>query len=156
MLLLPKAKRLLADYEQMIAEAPDGMAMEGEVSSAHYLRHGPARQCLVPLKKLHTAHIGQTDDRPLRRSGQPGPRRKLDAALLIETARQNFDGLSWTMLYNEPIVMPRQHRPDRRLNDAVELLRTQPFIRYDRSTAVGRKVQSIIKSDRSNRWKSSK
>ncbi len=24
---------------------------------------------------------------------------------VIETARQNFDGLSWTLLYNEPIVM---------------------------------------------------
>ena len=30
---------------------------------------------------------------------------------------------------------------------AVELLRTQPFIRYDRSTAVGRNVQSIIKPE---------
>ena len=53
-LLLPKAKRLLADYEQMIAEAPDGMAMEGEVSIGGITSGmGLLANCLVQLKKLH-------------------------------------------------------------------------------------------------------
>ena len=59
----------------------------------------------------------------------------------------DFDGLSWTLLYNEPIVMLANATQTAGINDAVELLRTQQFIRYDRSTAVGRKVQSIIKSE---------
>lgn len=55
--------------------------------------------------------------------------------------------MRWTLFYNEPIAMMANATQTAGIDDAVELLKTQPFIRYDRSTAVGRKVQSIIKSE---------
>ena len=147
-LLLPKAKRLLADYEQMIAEAPDGMAMEGEVSIGGITSGmGLLANCLVQLKKLHPRISVNLMTARSEEVVNLIHAAKLDAALLIETSRQNFNGMSWTLLYNEPIVMLANATQTAGINDAVELLRTQPFIRYDRSTAVGRKVQSIIKSE---------
>ena len=145
-LLLPKAKRLLADYEQMIAEAPDGMAMEGEVSIGGITSGmGLLANCLVQLKKLHPRISVNLMTARSDEVVNLVHAAKLDAALLIETARQNFAGLSWTLLYNEPIVMLANATQTAGINDAVELLRTQPFIRYDRSSFGGRQVDRFLR-----------
>ena len=67
-LFLPKAKRLLADYEQMIAEAPDGMA------DADILVH--AQSCETDVVAVQKGDYKQQDQK-----GNHAPGHTLDRLL---------------------------------------------------------------------------
>jgi len=147
LLLLPQAKRLVADYEKMLASSAADTQMEGEVTIGGITSAmGLLANCLVRLKQVHprvsvTLTTARSDE--LTRLVIAG---ELDAALLVEATRQNFSALSWTRLYAEPIVLLANANQTAGEDDVVTLLRTMPFIRYDRSTAIGRKVDRVFKS----------
>lgn len=148
LLLLPKAKKLVADYESMIAGDESGLTMEGEVSIGGITSAmGLLAHCLVKLKEVYpkvsvTLMTARSDELAhLVLAGE------LDAALLIEATRQDFKGLSWTRLYEEPMVLLASAARTQGINDAIELLSTQPFIRYDKTTAVGRKVDTFFRRE---------
>jgi len=148
LLLLPKAKKLIADYESMVAGDEVGETMEGEVAIGGITSAmGLLANCLVKLKDIYpkvsvTLMTARSDQ--LTHFVLTG---ELDAALLVEATRQDFKGLGWTRLYEEPIVMLASSATTTGSSDAIELLRTQPYIRYDRSTAVGRKVTKFFRRE---------
>lgn len=148
LLLLPKAKKLIADYESMVAGDEVGATMEGEVAiGAITSAMGLLANCLVNLKDIYpkvsvTLMTGSSDQ--LTHFVLTG---ELDAALLVEATRQDFKGLGWTRLYEEPIVLLASSAATTDTRDALELLRTQPYIRYDSSTAVGRKVTKFFRRE---------
>lgn len=148
LLLLPKAKKLVADYEAMVAGDEVGLTMEGEVTIGGITSAmGLLANCLVKLKEVYpkvsvTLMTARSDE-----LAHLVLANELDAALLIEATRQDFKGLSWTRLYDEPLVLLASSARSTDTDDAVELLRTQPFIRYDRSTAVGRKVERFFRRE---------
>jgi len=148
LLLLPKAKKLIADYESMVAGDEVGATMEGEVAiGAITSAMGLLANCLVNLKDIYpkvsvTLMTGSSDQ--LTHFVLTG---ELDAALLVEATRQDFKGLGWTRLYEEPIVLLASSATATGTRDALELLRTQPYIRYDSSTAVGRKVTRFFRRE---------
>lgn len=148
LLLLPKAKKLVADYAAMIAGDETGLTMEGEVTIGGITSAmGLLANCLVKLKEVYpkvsvTLMTARSDELAhLVLTGE------LDAALLIEATRQDFKGLGWTRLYDEPMVLLASAARTKGTDDAIELLRTQPFIRYDRTTAVGRKVERFFRQE---------
>ncbi|QEI06592.1 LysR family transcriptional regulator [Pigmentiphaga aceris] len=147
LLLLPKAKRLVADYEKMLADTSADAQMEGEVTIGGITSAmGLLANCLVKLKLVHprvsvTLTTAKSDE--LTRLVISG---ELDAALIVEATRQNFSALSWTRLYEEPVVLLANASQTAGEDDVVQLLRTMPFIRYDKSTAIGRKVDRVFKS----------
>lgn len=61
---------------------------------------------------------------------------KIDAALLVEPPFEIAKSLRWTTLRREPLVV--LCRPDQAQTDPLDLLRTEPFIRYDRNNWGGR------------------
>ncbi|NWC57674.1 MULTISPECIES: LysR family transcriptional regulator [Pseudomonas] len=148
LLLLPKAKKLVDDYAAMVAGDDTDLTMEGDVTIGGITSAmGLLANCLVRLKEVYpkvsvtlvTARSDELAHRVL--TGE------LDAALLIEATRQDFKGLSWTRLYEEPLVLLVSATHSQGTDDAIELLRTQPFIRYDRTTAVGRKVERFFRRE---------
>ena len=106
LLLVPQAKRLVADYENMLASSAADAQMEGEVTIGGITSAmGLLANCLVRLKQVHprvsvTLTTARSDE--LTRLVIAG---ELDAALLVEATRQNVSALSWTRLYAEPIVL---------------------------------------------------
>lgn len=145
-LLLPRAKRLVADYEAMLEDPERDLRMEGEVTVGGIISAmGLLANCLVQLKAVHplvsvTLTSARSDElAPLLLAGE------LDAAVVVESPRQNFKGLSSSRLYDEPLILLASAEAQSRTPGIRELLATQPYIRYDRNTATGARADRVLR-----------
>jgi DNA-binding transcriptional LysR family regulator len=140
--LVPQVRRLLAQYEQMLApaEAPDVMAGTvhlGAIVSA--VR--PLIQATLALKARHAAldlHVSAAKSIDLMASVQAGA---LDAAVLVREPGAPGE-IAWTPLYGEPMVL----LAPRRLEEANPraILQSQPFIRFDPAQHTGLLVERTL------------
>jgi DNA-binding transcriptional LysR family regulator len=70
---------------------------------------------------------------------------ELDAAVTTLSPRPLPASLHWTPLYSEPMVLIVPRRPHFKLeSDPLEILRSSPFLRFDRSTWTGDLVDKVL------------
>lgn len=140
--LLPTVRRLVAQYEQLLAaSAPEPMAGTvhlGAIVSA--VR--PLIQATLALKSRHPAldlHVSAAKSMELLAQVETGT---LDAAIAVREPGSTRPGLVWTPLYAEPMVLLAA----RAMEDATPraLLQHHPFIRFDRSQHTGALVQRSL------------
>ena len=142
--LVPQVRRLLVQYEQMLAPAASAGAMAGTVHlGAIVSALRLLLQATLTLKSRHAAlelHVSAAKSIELIERVQSG---ELDAAIVVREPAVGGAELAWTALYGEPMVL----LVPRKLEDvpARTVLQTQPFIRFDHSQHTGRLVERTLK-----------
>lgn len=134
--LKPQAERLLGLYEEIRAGFLGDTGMTGEVAvGAVVSAMGALARAVAELKRDHprlevrlvTGKSGELADQVI--DG------RLDAALVVELPGRLSPRLDWTALHTEPLVVLAGRATLGRLPD--ELLRQEPFLRFDRATPTG-------------------
>jgi DNA-binding transcriptional LysR family regulator len=142
--VLPSLRKLVALYDQAqtaphVAEPMSGTVHLGAVVSA--VR--PLIEATLALKQRFPAlelHVGAAKSMDLLASVEAS---ELDAAIVVREAGQSRPGLSWTALYEEPmVVLAPRAAPE---TNARLLLQRHPFIRFDRSQHTGRLVERALR-----------
>ncbi|WP_137921597.1 LysR family transcriptional regulator [Hydrogenophaga sp. 2FB] len=146
--VLLHARRLIAQYEDMVSARDDqlqiaGSFVVGSITSAVALLAGS----VVELKALHPAlditliHGRQADLRNKVLSGE------MDAAIFVETGGQRAPEMDWHPLYTEPLMLVCSSRLPSSA-DARQLLNEQPMIRFDHTGSTGPKIEQILRHSR--------
>lgn len=144
--LLPGIEDVVRRYEALAMEDDSdelaGIAVMGALVSALM---GDFANALWDIKRKHARldvrlFAGLSAD--FTRKVEAG---ELDAAIVTQSPRPLPATLMWTPLYSEPMVLivPRHPHFTLALSWA-EILRTAPFIRFDRSTWTGNLVDAVI------------
>ena len=140
--LVPQVRRLLAQYDQMLAPAAAADAMAGTVHlGAIVSAVRPLIQATLALKARHPAldlHVTAAKSIDLVDSVRAGA---LDAAVVVREPGAAAD-VAWTPLYAEPMVL----LAPRRLEEASPraILQSQPFIRFDPTQHTGLLVERML------------
>lgn len=147
MKILERSKAVLRDIRDLQAVAGDGVAL-GEFRLGVFVS---AMTSILPpvLKRLYEKHpelkIFVTPGSSIELCRKVGAG-ELDAAIVIEPQFSIAKGSEWDVLFKEPLVVVV---PKRLANakDAHELLRTEPFIRYDRSVLGGQLADRYLRDN---------
>lgn len=141
---MPAVRKLVAMYAQLLAHAPSSEAMAGTVQLGTVVSAlRPLIQATLALKRRHPGlelHVSAAKSADLVARVLSG---SLDAAIAVREPGSARPELAWTPLYAEPMVL----LVPRKLEDAPprELLREQPFIRFDRSQHTGELVERTLR-----------
>jgi DNA-binding transcriptional LysR family regulator len=141
--LVPAVRKLVAQYEQLLATAPSPDAMAGTVQlGAVVSAVRPLIQATLALKDKHPAlelHVSAAKSMELVTRVASG---ELDAAIAVREPGSARPELVWTPLYAEPMVLlvPR-NTEDAPLRT---LLQRHRFIRFDRSQHTGQLVERTL------------
>jgi DNA-binding transcriptional LysR family regulator len=145
--VIERARGLVADVAELKAHA-----LEGE--AAGELRIGTITTALLSLLPDTLAHFARAYPRAkvLIRAGTSMElydtlqRGDLDAAICLHPAFALPKAYDWHLLREEPLVVlaPAQFARD----DPHELLRREPFIRYDRSLGGGKQADQYLRAAR--------
>lgn len=144
--LVARARRLIDDYEDMLADAPAGDEIAGTVTiGAIVSAMGALATTVVELKIPYPSL-----DIRIENARQPELYARvltgdLDAAILVETTRPDGRAAIWSHLYNEPLMLIASARVASPGMDALELLRSQPFIRFDRAITTGARIEQLLR-----------
>jgi DNA-binding transcriptional LysR family regulator len=134
--LRPQAERLLGLYEEIRAGLLGDVGLAGEVAvGAVVSAMGALARAVAELKRDHprldvrlvTGKSGELADQVI--DG------RLDAAIVVELPGRATARLDWTPLHTEPLVVLAGRGSAGRQPD--ELLRSEPFLRFDRATPTG-------------------
>ncbi|WP_298928416.1 LysR family transcriptional regulator [uncultured Ramlibacter sp.] len=142
--LLPMVRRLVAQYEQMLASAPAPEPMAGTVQlGAVVSALRPLIQATLALKARHPAlelHVSAAKSVDLVARVQAG---ELDAAIAVREPMPAQPQLAWTALHTEPMVL----LAGRSVEDAPAraLLLSHPFIRFDSTQHTGQLVERALR-----------
>lgn len=142
---VPAALDLVSRYEALSGPASDGLAGTVVMGALVSALMGAFSGALWQMKRDYPAldiklFAGLSADFVTRVE-----RGELDAAVTTLPPRVLPAALKWTSLYSEPMVLivptaPNFEVPD----DALEILRTAPFLRFDRSTWTGDLVTRVL------------
>jgi DNA-binding transcriptional LysR family regulator len=144
--LVPHAQRVVTAYESMIADAGPEQELAGAITiGAIISAMGFLSENLVHLKQLHPKLnvrllLGPNDN--LIEQVRTGA---IDAAIVVEVTREASDGMHWTSLYEEPLMLVASARVAAPRGDAVPLLKSQPFIRFNRQAPTGAKIEQALR-----------
>lgn len=142
--VLPSARKLVALYEQMLARTPGSDAIAGTVHvGAVVSAVRPLLQAGIALKGRHPnleLHVSAAKSLELVTRVGAG---ELDAAIAVRQPGAAQQGLAWTALYAEPMVL----LVGRAVAAAPlrSLLQNHPFIRFDRSQHTGLLVERTLR-----------
>lgn len=142
--LVPSVRKMVALYEEMLADAPAPEPMSGTVHlGAVVSAVRPLIQATLTLKHRHPKlelHVSAAKSAELIEGVRAGT---LDAAIAVRAAEPAGSELAWTPLYTEPLVL----LVPRRLDDQPlrRLLQDAPFIRFDRTQHTGELVQRQLR-----------
>lgn len=142
--LLPAVRKLVAQYDQLLATGPAGEPMAGTLHlGAIVSAVRPLIEATLALKARHPGlelHVSAAKSIELLAGVTSGA---LDAAVTVREPGPEARGLAWTPLYAEPMVL----LAGRALEDASArtLLQRHPFIRFDRSQHTGQLVERTLK-----------
>lgn len=144
--LIARARRLVKDYESMLADQVGESEIAGTVTiGAIVSAMGALATSVVELKSQYPAlDIRIMNGRQLELQAKV-LEGELDAAILIEMPRPETREATWTHLYDEPLMLIASARAAPPGADAVALLRTQPFIRFDRAATTGIKIDQLLR-----------
>jgi DNA-binding transcriptional LysR family regulator len=143
--LVPAALDLVSSYEALSASATDGLAGTVVMGALVSALMGAFSGALWQMKRDYPAldiklFSGMSADFVTRVE-----RGELDAAVTTLPPRVLPAALKWTSLYSEPMVLIVPTRPHFDLtDDPFELLRSAPFLRFDRSTWTGDLVTRVL------------
>lgn len=142
--LLPDVRKLVALYHQMLMSAPASEAMAGTLHLGAIVSAArPLIEATLALKARHPGlelHVSAAKSIELLARVQSG---ELDAAVTVREPGPGTSGLVWTALYAEPMVL----LANRAMEDAPArtLLKSHPFIRFDRSQHTGQLVERTLR-----------
>ncbi|MCC2676179.1 MAG: LysR family transcriptional regulator [Ramlibacter sp.] len=141
--LVPQARRLLSQYEQMLAPAEDAQGMAGTVHLGAVVSAVRSLiQATLALKERHAAlelHVSAAKSIDLIARVQAG---ELDAAVAVREPGVGKE-LAWTPLYGEPMVLLVPRKLDEA--DPRTVLQRHPFIRFDPAQHTGQLVERTLK-----------
>jgi DNA-binding transcriptional LysR family regulator len=144
--LLPRAERLLADVDALHRDVQDPQTIAGSVTIGVMISAmGLLSEALVELKMRHPGldvHLRLCHPAVMPEQVRQG---EFDVGLLVEPSKRDFDGLQWTLLYEEPIVMVASSAVATPRSDVARLVRTQPFLRFDRRTPTGARIEQTLR-----------
>jgi DNA-binding transcriptional LysR family regulator len=147
MKILERSRAVLRDIRDLQAVAGDGAAF-GEFRLGVFVS---AMTSVLPpvLKRLYEKRpelkIFVTPGASIELCRKVGTG-ELDAAIVIEPQFSIAKGSEWDVLFKEPLVVVVPERLAKS-KDAHELLRTEPFIRYDRSVLGGQLADRYLKDN---------
>jgi DNA-binding transcriptional LysR family regulator len=144
--LLPRARRVIAEYERMLAhEAQDGqiagtMAI-GSITSALGLLAGTVLTLKAAHPQLDIKLVNGRRPELMARVVS----REIDAAVFVESSARAPENTEWLPLYSEPLMLVASSEVAGARSTALQLLKSQPFIRFDHTGATGPKVEQILR-----------
>lgn len=146
--LLPWAERMLA-LDTQLHEELRGAALRADPMAGAY-RIGAVVSAVAPLAHavvaLKKEHAGLELKLVSAKSGELAEMVEngaLDAAVLVRSAAKPPPRLSWSALYEEPLVLLAH--ADSRKRSAAQLLAEQPFLRFDRAERTGALVEQALR-----------
>ena len=144
--LIAHAQKIIACYEQMRDGLEDGGDISGTVTVGSTVSAmGLVSNTVVALKprypRLNVRLLVQ-DSSGLAQSVVRGD---LDAAVLIEGNPNERHGLLWTPLYVEPLALVASSLVAGPDSDIKKLLRENPFLRFDRRTPTGVRIEQTLR-----------
>ena len=144
--LVPHAQKVLASYDQMRAGLTDEQEVAGTVAIGGIVSAmGLLSTTIVRMKPLYprlNVRLVMQESSGLAQSVKSGA---LDAAIFVEDSQKELQGLLWTPLYSEPLIVMANTQiagPD---SDIKSLLREHPFLRFDRRTPSGMRVEQTLR-----------
>ncbi|NLD53267.1 MAG: LysR family transcriptional regulator [Burkholderiaceae bacterium] len=147
--VVPQVERLIAEYEALAVGADgDGEALAGTVVMGALVSAlmGAFADALWAIRqehprlevKLFAGQSGTFAEKVLRG--------ELDAAVVMQSPRPLPSSVAWTRLYGEPMVLIVPRRPHFWVpEDPIAILRSSPFIRFDRETWTGLLVKRVLR-----------
>jgi DNA-binding transcriptional LysR family regulator len=142
--LVPAVRKLVAQYDQLLAAAPSTQAMAGTVQlGAIVSAVRPLIQATLALKDRHPAlelHVSAAKSIELVARVASG---ELDAAIAVREPGAARGELVWTPLYAEPMVLLAPRNIE--VSSPRALLGRHPFIRFDRSQHTGQLVERTLR-----------
>lgn len=143
---VPQVEEILACYEQL-ANGGDRDELSGNVVMGALVSAlmGSFADALWSLKRQHPRLKVQLFAGLSGDFAHQVERGELDAAIVAQPPRALSSNLSWTRLYNEPMVLIVPRHPHFELpEEPLEALRRAPFIRFDRHTWTGQLVKDVL------------
>lgn len=144
--LIPHAERLIADYDQMRSGLNNdgdivGTVTVGCIVSAMGLLSRTVVQLKPRYPKLHVRLMLQESSN-LAQSVKSG---SLDAAIFVEDSLEELQGMLWTPLYKEQLGVVASSEVADKGSDIRALLRERPFLRFDRRTVSGIRIEQTLR-----------
>jgi DNA-binding transcriptional LysR family regulator len=146
MQILPQAKLVVALYDKMKMTGLDdeiaGSVSIGAVDSAMGALAAAVTEMKVKYPGLDVRLFAgkALALAPLVEAGE------IDAAVIVEMAGKTPASLNWTPLYSEPLVVVGGR--DTAPANAAELLRSRPFLRFDRGQRTGVLIERALRHNR--------
>ena len=142
--VLPQVHELVRAWDALVHSAPAGEPMAATVHlGAIVSALRPLTESTLALKARHAGlvlHVSAAKSADLVARVGTG---ELDAAVVVRESTASTPGLSWTSLYEEPMVLlapgTLPHASPR------TLLQRQPFIRFDRREHTGHLVERVLR-----------
>ncbi|WP_394791991.1 LysR family transcriptional regulator [Rhodoferax sp.] len=144
--LIAHAEKIIASYDQMREGLEQDSEIAGTVTVGSTVSAmGLLSNTVVAMKprfpRLNVRLVVQ-ESSGLAQSVMRG---ELDAAVLIEGTPMERQGLLWTPLYVEPLVLVASALVAGPDSDIKKLLRENPFLRFDRRTPSGIRIEQTLR-----------
>ncbi|MBW8721359.1 MAG: LysR family transcriptional regulator [Polaromonas sp.] len=140
--LVAHAEKIVGYYDQM----REGLDGEGEVTVGSIVTAmGLLSNTVVRMKPLYprlNVRLVMQESSGLANSVKSGA---LDAAIFVDDSPQERKGMRWTPLYTEPLTVVASSRIAPPGSDFKKLLREQPFLRFDRRTPSGMRIEQTLR-----------
>jgi DNA-binding transcriptional LysR family regulator len=144
--LIAHAEKIISCYDQM----REGLEGEGEIAGTVTVGSivtamGLLSNTVVRMKPLYprlNVRLVMQESSGLAHSVQSG---ELDAAIFVEDSPQERKGMRWTPLYTEPLTVVASSQVAPPGSDFRKLLREQPFLRFDRRTPSGIRIEQTLR-----------
>lgn len=145
--MLPRAEQLVALYEEMRAIGTEANEIVGSVAIGAVVSvMGVLAATVVRLKSTYPRlEVRLITARSLELAAQVESG-EIDAAILVESQGKPPASLVWTPLYAEPLVLLASRKTGR--TGAAELLRTHPFLRFERVQRTGQLIDRVLRKQR--------
>ena len=145
-LLLPRAEQLLAQYEGLRRDLQDQRRIAGTIKLGSVITAvGLLSSTLADLKRQHPeleVLLRVREQAPLVQDVLSG---ELDAAVVVEHQLPKVNGLRWTRCYEENLIVLAHAQVARADTPLASLFASQPFIRFDRHTQTGARVDRLLR-----------
>ena len=143
--LLPHVRRILAIYEEMLGVGLDTSKVSGTITvGAIVSAMGFLSDNVLELKRRYPGlDVRLVHAHASVLAAQVGVG-EIDAAIVVER-EEAHKGMSWSPLYEEPLILLASRRAASRQTDVRSLLQSQPFIRFDRTSDTGAKIERTLR-----------
>jgi len=144
--LVAHAEKIIGYYDEM----REGLEGEGEIAGTVTVGSivtamGLLSNTVVRMKPLYprlNVRLVMQESSGLARSVQSG---ELDAAIFVDDSPLERKGMRWTPLYTEPLTVVASSQVAPPGSDFRKLLREQPFLRFDRRTPSGIRIEQTLR-----------